>query len=274
MGEGGADGWGCFGHQNSIDRNAKAYGLNYEPGNLHFGEELSHEDRAEPSGNRENGQAASAKNARSLRRQLVEVRDEERRSIALILHDSTLQLLTAAGLGADRVRAALGKDDQLGVVLAEVRKNISDAQKQISNLTYMIYPQRPGQLGLRDALTEVCAGLSRRTGLAIDLEPSDTWERLPPEIATVVIRVVQEAINNVYKHADATTVRITLSPSDDLLRLSIADDGKGSDVERPRGTTGIGLQSCRDRAEAIGGTLDLITAPTGSTLVVNLPREA
>jgi len=129
---------------------------------------------------------------------------------------------------------------------------------------------RPGPLRaarLPDALTHVAADWSRLSGVPAEVTVTGEPRPLHPEAETTVLRVAQEALANVAKHADATRVGVTLSYMADLLALDVRDDGAGFDTSRPAAGRGFGLTSMRQRAERLGGTFTIESEPGAGTAV-------
>ena len=198
---------------------------------------------------------ATAQNVESDRlRRTMEAAESERRRWARELHDETLQ-----GLAALKVLLGRGAvDDALEHLTAE-----------IANLRAIITDLRPAtldELGLVPALmslverTKSRAGLEVRTNLA-ELEGAD---RLPPEIETTVYRVVQEALTNVAKHAEAEAVDLRLGIGNGGVDIEVRDDGRGFDPESV--TSGFGLLGMRERVDLAGGSLD-VGRDDGQTVV-------
>ena len=134
-----------------------------------------------------------------------------------------------------------------------------------------VRPVALDELGLVPALREHLAHCEREHGLAFELV-AEVPERLPASVETALFRIVQEAVNNVLRHAQAQHVRVVLTRSDDNVRLDVADDGQGFDVQLPRSGRHIGLWSMRERVEQLGGQFELRSAPgQGTTVTAVLP---
>ena len=135
--------------------------------------------------------------------------------------------------------------------------------------------------GLPDALRFLAEGVAGRSGILVHVE-ADLGRRLPPTVELGLYRIVQEALNNVVKHAHARQVEITLRAVGGSTYLAVRDDGQGFALEparaadglRSRALAGFGLRIMRERAEARGGRIDVISAPGQGTIVeVRLPQE-
>jgi two-component system sensor histidine kinase UhpB len=130
--------------------------------------------------------------------------------------------------------------------------------------------------GLVAALRWIGGQFSRRAGIPITVQGPGDLARLAPAIEIALYRIVQEALTNVTKHAHANQVTISLTVQQEKLELVVADDGTGFDpstVSRRGGAGGWGMITMRERAEAIGGTLTIESAPTrGTRLIVTITR--
>ncbi len=208
-------------------------------------------------------------------RRLNEALEGEAKRIAHALHDEAGQLLAAVYLAVADVchelpspaRERLGR---IWVLLDEV-------DEQLRRLSHELRPTILDDLGLGPGLDFLAGGTSKRTGLPIAVEGS-TGGRLPPAIETAFYRSVQEALNNVTKHAKATCVRIELQREPAAIRCVVRDDGIGFDVpgvQARRGDRGLGLVGIRERLHALGGRLQITSAPgQGTELLMTIPLEA
>src|SRR5882724_2799500 len=165
-------------------------------------------------------------------------------------------------------RIAHALHDEAGQLLASVHIGLADVASDL--LSHELRPTILDDLGLEPALEFLADGVSRRTGLQIAVAGSP-GKRLPVPTETALYRIVQEALTNVTKHAQATRVSITFARSGRFLRCAIRDDGVGFDVPAVltrRGSRGLGLSSIQERLHAVGGTLDIIATPRGGTQLV------
>jgi signal transduction histidine kinase len=190
---------------------------------------------------------------------------EERTRIAREIHDGLAQELWYAKLNQDRLCRittdprvrSLGRE-----VAAAVDIALTEAQQAMLDLRTGI----DGETPFADVVAEYLAEFSDRFGLRTSWAASGIPARMDARAQAELLRILQEALNNVRKHADATRVSVSCHVSDGQLRLTIEDNGKGFDPDRDQGT-GFGLQSMRERAAAIGGELAIDSRPLGGTVV-------
>jgi len=207
-------------------------------------------------------------------RHLNEKLEEEVKRIAHALHDEAGQLLASVHIGLADVASDL--PSHAAQRLADVRGLLDKIEEQLRHLSHELRPTILDDLGLEPALEFLADGVSRRTGLQIAVAGSP-GKRLPVPTETALYRIVQEALTNVTKHAQATRVSITFARSGRLLRCAIRDDGVGFDVPTVltrRGSRGLGLTGIQERLHAVEGTLDIIATPGGGTqLIISVTVE-
>jgi signal transduction histidine kinase len=199
--------------------------------------------------------------------------DAERRRWARELHDETLQ-----SLGGLRIRlsSALRRDD-LPHAQEAMREAVAHLEQEIDNLRAIITELRPAaldELGLRSAIEGLFDRHREQSGFHLDGElelssPSAGEERLEEQLETVVYRLVQEALTNVAKHAQASRVRVSVSESDGELSVEVQDDGSGFDPAAA--SQGFGLAGMRERVNLAGGTLSIDSSEHGTLLRARLP---
>jgi signal transduction histidine kinase len=208
----------------------------------------------------------------------LEASQRERDRWARELHDETLQELSALKLTLGGVR----RSDDLAEVqdaLDEADASLGDAIDRLRALILELRPGVLGQLPTGPALEALVQRVRNQSDLQITLEvdlghdqDGRSPARLAPELEATIYRTVQEALNNVLKHADASSAVARVRRRDGSVEVSVADDGRGFDAERP--TRGLGLLGMRERAMLAGGTLTVRTAPgTGTEIRARLPVQ-
>jgi signal transduction histidine kinase len=157
-----------------------------------------------------------------------------------------------------------------------VEETIEDIARDIEELRALISELRPAtldQLGLVAALGDLAERVEHGAKIEFDAELEVDEGRLDPELETVVYRLVQEALNNVAKHAGAGRVELQVRSGEDRLAVLISDDGKGFDIEGE--FSGFGLAGMRERVELAGGELQIESRPgSGTRVSASMPIEA
>jgi PAS domain S-box-containing protein len=212
---------------------------------------------------------------RHLLGQLITAQEEERRRLAGDLHDDAIQSLTAARMHLSVLHHQLERLDgvpaTVAVALAHARDNLEQGLAAARTFLFDLRPPLLDSAGLEPALRQQLAKLAERTGCKTEV----TWlldERLDADLETVAFRVVQEALANVARHADATTVSVQAERDGSDVVLQVADDGVGFDPpaarERAAATGHLGLRSMAERIQTAGGSLEITSEPGGGTRVV------
>ncbi len=212
---------------------------------------------------------------RSLAKGVWKVQEDERRRLALELHDGIGQTLTA--LKNQLLRLESRADESLRPAIADCANMAGDALNDTRELSRLLRPPVLDDLGLVAALHWLQRTLQQRTGLAVELDAAGLEdERLDPDIETLVFRVVQEALTNIIKHADTETASVAMHRHDNQLSVTVRDLGKGFDAAAKMRAGGSnessGLRGIRDRIELFGGILRLqSSADNGTTLEMQVP---
>lgn len=197
---------------------------------------------------------------------LDRAQEEERKRIALDIHDDTLQVIAAVGMRLDALRRSVSDPGQLRM-LAKLQKDVALSMVRLRRLVFELSPpvlQRDGlAAALRSYLEETCreAGLGYRIEIHLKDEP-------PPEPRNVLYRITQEALTNVRKHARANHVEIRLEEHDGGVLVRVEDDGVGISAETNGSPPGhLGMVAMRERAELAGGWSRVTSDPGGGTVV-------
>jgi signal transduction histidine kinase len=201
---------------------------------------------------------------------IVEAQEGERSRLAQEVHDGPAQALTNAIFQVEYVERVLDHDTSLAKTELRflrqlLRRELGDVRAFISQLR----PRVLDQLGLDGSIRETVGNMEALTGLSIAAELTAPGSRLNDAEQTVVLRLVQEALQNVRKHAGATHVTVSSRVEDDAWVLEIRDDGRGFDIGAvaARGRRNFGLQFMRERAELIGARFEVRSRPDGGTVV-------
>ena len=209
--------------------------------------------------------AATADALAASRARIAVARDEERRAMRRELHDGLGPALAGVGYGLQAARNMLASDPEAaGRLLDQMVTELDARIEEVRTLARELVPPVLVEDGLPAALGEL-AERTRMIGLDIEVEVGELPVALPAPVATALYGIAVEAVRNVVRHADATACRLTLDgDTNGSLVLTVSDDGVGipSDVE-----SGVGLQSMRERADAIGAALSVESRDDGGTRV-------
>lgn len=220
--------------------------------------------------------AENAERLERLSRQLLAAQETERRQVARELHDEIGQLLTVVKLDLQTVLRQPGTA-ALAPALKEGMESIDRVVARVRDLSLDLRPSMLDDLGLLPTLRWYVQRQMPRLGVAIDLALPPSLPRLASEIETACFRIVQEALTNAARHAAATHIEVTLATPDNIIELTVRDDGQGFDVAAARQSTlaggGAGLLGMSERAELAGGQLTIVSAPgQGTTVRARFPQ--
>ncbi|HEY7799897.1 MAG TPA: PAS domain-containing protein [Hyphomonadaceae bacterium] len=194
---------------------------------------------------------------------LLQAEENERRRIAREIHDSTAQHLVALDLGLSRLENMRSKGiSDIQEWIDEMRALTKTAHQELRVATFALHPPELERSGLADTLRDLIRGFGRRTGLAAEFEVSGTPNAADPAVDHALLRVSQEALLNIHKHAHARVAKMRLRYEDTRIVLEVEDDGVGSDST----LAGVGLHSMEARLAALGGVLSLVSSASGFTV--------
>jgi signal transduction histidine kinase len=197
---------------------------------------------------------------------LASIQEDIHQRFASELHDSTCQHLIAASLSLMRMRTHLGASVNAERLFDEIDASIGEALKEIRAFAYLRYPQALTVDGLKTTIECYARSFATRTSLDVSTNITRAVDRLPKEHQRLLLRVTQEALTNVFRHAKATKVKVVLEETDAHIRLMISDNGCGLLAGRAgRGvkaiSTGVGIPTMSARLKQIGGRLEIHSDP-------------
>jgi signal transduction histidine kinase len=199
---------------------------------------------------------------------LVQVQEEERRVIARELHDEVGQVLTAVKFELGLVQRAMGARGLSPVPLIEAQNVTATAINTVRDLSHLLHPVALDDLGLVAAVDVLLRGMARRHAIQVELTHDGLERRPDPPTEVAAYRIVQEALTNVARHAQAGSCRVGLRRQGDALVVDVVDDGVGFEcggADSP--PSGLGLLGMRERAVQCGGSLEISTRPGAGTRV-------
>ena len=204
---------------------------------------------------------------------LLEAQENERRTISRELHDQVGQSLSALLLDLGNLAAVTpAENGEAHKLLCTVKRLAEESVSVVRNMSLLLRPSMLDDLGLVPAIRWQAREVSRRTGIRIDVVADEVADELPEEHKTCIYRVVQEALHNAARHAEARAVRVGIRQEAHRLLLSVQDEGKGFD---PKETRGLGLIGMEERVKHLDGVFRVQSKPGQGTLVaIDLPLPA
>jgi signal transduction histidine kinase len=206
-------------------------------------------------------------------RRVVAAQEAERQRIARDLHDETGQALTAIGMGLRGLESRFTRSPKLaGVTLRELQNLTAEALKELQRLMTDLRPSHLDDLGLPAALRWYAGRIQERYPLVVKVDFSGSEQTLDDAAKIATFRIVQEALNNIIKHAEAKNVLINLAFEENGMRVRIRDDGCGFDLEQLKKVQSssrppLGLAGMQERALLLGGSVNIQSRPGRGTLI-------
>ena len=204
----------------------------------------------------------------------------ERKRIAQELHDGLAQELTGVVLSLEGAQRAFERNPQvLGQQLAKATRDARATLADVRQYMGALRQSTSGGLGLPTTVARLIDDLRRQSGLSVDMQELGNERELTPDLQRAVIRIVGEALRNVAQHAKAQSATVSLNYGPAAVTVTIADDGAGFDAstiaETAESNGHFGLVGMRERAAAVGGTLEVQSVPgTGAMITASIPYEA
>jgi PAS domain S-box-containing protein len=212
---------------------------------------------------------------------LISAQEQERKRLASELHDSLGQTLS---LIKNRIQMALSEDgagDAAVNQLEAAAKDVGDALNEVRSLAHRLRPLPIEELGLTDSLESLLQEVAESSGIHFKHRFEQVDDLFPGEQATMVYRILQEALNNLVKHSHATSASVTIERDLHCVRIKVEDKGRGFKKSEVLGArknrTGIGLTSIDERVRMLGGSLNIRSGPgqgTSLEIEVLLPETA
>ena len=214
---------------------------------------------------------------RRLSVRVLTMQDEERRRIARELHDSAGQTLAAIKMAVAALKFSDPKDSRLPQQLEDVNALLDEALREIRTTSYLLHPPLLDEVGLASAIRWFVEGFAQRSGIHVNCEISQHFERPSRHCELVLFRVLQESLTNVHRHSGASMADVRLSFDMDQFRLQVRDNGNGISREHLErliatgGNAGVGIAGMRARVQELGGNFHIGSEESGTTVTVQIP---
>ncbi|MDP3543437.1 MAG: PAS domain S-box protein, partial [Elusimicrobiota bacterium] len=222
-------------------------------------------------------QKKSEREFRLLHASVISAQETERKRLARELHDGVGQILSGVKFRLQALPGNMTLSGDGEAKIAKVGGFLDHAIAEIRRVSQNLMPAELVDLGLYPALLTLCREFKERSGVRVTVRDEGIPESIPPDLALALFRITQEALNNIGKHAKATMAGVNLSVKGKDIILSVSDNGIGfkpGGEGRPSGR-GFGLGNMRQRAESVGGSIEVLAAPgAGTTLTIHAPLSA
>jgi signal transduction histidine kinase len=214
------------------------------------------------------------RNLRSLNHKLMLAQDEERRRLALNLHDSVGQLIAALQWKLVSLQEnAAGSGTVMAEHITVSLKLAEDISKEIRTISHLLHPPLLDEAGLFSALHSYIEGMKERSGLSVSIEIDPDLGRLSQDLETAVFRIVQESLTNIHRHARTGEAFVRIYRNFTSLQVEVEDRGQGiKDFTSPnKQRIGIGMKGMRERVRQLFGHLDVRSGINGTTVKATFP---
>jgi PAS domain S-box-containing protein len=216
---------------------------------------------------------------RLLSGRILHAQDEERRRIARELHDSLGQYLTSLKINIDVLKnsdRSISPEERISMLSAS-SEMLQQCLLEVRTISHLLHPPLLDEAGLVSAVNCFIDGFSKRSGIKTTVNLPADYERLPRDVETTLFRVLQEALTNVVRHSESENVDVTLLTTPNSVTLEVTDFGKGiplaqlTQLREGRGPVGVGLGGMRERVNQLGGSFDINSGETGTSVSVTIP---
>ncbi|HVX77474.1 MAG TPA: ATP-binding protein [Bradyrhizobium sp.] len=211
---------------------------------------------------------------------LVSIQQDIQQRIASDLHDSTCQHLIAASLSVMRIRASLADPANAERLCDDIDASIDHALGEIRAFSYLLHPQNPTGDGLKATIEQYVRGFAARTSLKVATEITPEVDQLSYKKQRSLLRIIQEALTNVFRHARATEVGVAIAANESHFRLLVRDNGRGiagrARCRADEPSLGVGIPAMKARMQQLGGTLEIRSSTalaSGTTLCAVFPHR-
>jgi two-component system NarL family sensor kinase len=208
-------------------------------------------------------------------RAVMEAEENERQRIAKDLHDGVGQMMSAAKMNLSAIESELKfEDDDQKRSFEKLIELVDDSCKEVRSVSHLMMPNALLKNNLAAAIEEFTGKLDKKA-LQVHLYTEGLESRLESNIETVLYRIIQECVNNVIKHAEATTLDISIIRDKDGINATIEDNGKGFDTTDPGKFEGMGLKNIITRVGYLKGSVDFDSAPgRGTVVALHVPVDS
>ncbi len=219
---------------------------------------------------------------RQLSSRLLQLQDDERRHIARDLHDITGQNLAVQSIALSQIlnNKTTRLDAATRKTLGECAALTRQVGEEIRTLSYLLHPPLLDELGLASAVKWYAQGFEHRTGIAVEVDISSDFSRLPPEVEVTLFRVVQESLTNIHRYSGSPKAYVSLRVTGTEVKVQVGDFGKGMPTEALKSVhgadapLGVGIQGMKERMRQLAGRLEITSAANEGTLVTaSLPAS-
>jgi PAS domain S-box-containing protein len=211
---------------------------------------------------------------RDLGGRLINAQEEERRRVARELHDDLNQRMALLSIEIEQLGKELQEPLKARDRVRKLQSHVQEISTDIHRLSYRLHPSKLDHLGLVAAARSLCHELSESGQLQVSFHQHGVPATLPKDITLCLFRIAQESLRNCAKHSEAKSARVVLTKTNNAIRLSVSDEGRGFDTKSDLMKRGLGFISMRERLHILGGELEIFSKPQrGTRIEVSIPLK-
>lgn len=209
--------------------------------------------------------------SKQLMQALLEEKENTMRSISMEIHDNVNQMLNVAAIQLHLIEERVHPDTL--PLIREVGRIVDTLSFDTQNISHVLNPDYVRDIGLITSLMEIANWLNASDRIRCDIAVDGERKAIPEQTGLMVFRIAQETLNNIIKYAHADTVNIHLYFGKRDFRMSIADNGKGIDLNAESYKKGSGMSNLRQRAKIVAGSINISSSPgSGTTVLLSIPN--
>jgi signal transduction histidine kinase len=214
---------------------------------------------------------------RLLSGRLLQAQDEERRRLARELHDSAGQMIAALSMHLAPLESLNGQmPASAGKAISESLGLVNELSKELRTISHLLHPPLLDEVGLPSALRVYLEGFTERSQITVDFDLPDGFGRLSREMETAIFRMVQECLTNIHRHSGSRVAKVRVARFDDQVQVEVEDRGRGIPAEKQVAMDsgrklGVGITGMLERVRQLGGSLEINSSATGTTVIAKLP---
>jgi signal transduction histidine kinase len=208
---------------------------------------------------------------RDLSGRLISAQEEERRRIALELHDDLNQRVALLSVELDQISQRIPEvQSDLRMSIQNVRARAHEVSSAIQKVAYQLHPSKLDHVGLSAAVSSLCEEMARHHEIRITFRDRGCPRRLSKEVTLCLYRIVQESLRNVIKHSGSQEAAVVLTANARVIHLSVSDVGKGFDLHSAKAKSGLGLIGMTERLRSVGGEISILSNERGTKIRVSI----
>jgi signal transduction histidine kinase len=209
---------------------------------------------------------------RDLSGRLINAQEEERSRVARELHDDLSQRMALLSIELEQMADAMSTSAKMRRRFESIQNQAQEISSDIHRLSHRLHPSKLDHLGLAAAIKSLCEQINASGKLRVYLHQQGFTETLPKDFTLCLFRIAQETLRNAVKHSQATHVRVIVQMLNDVVRLTVVDDGCGFDMRSPSFAEGLGFVGMRERLRIVGGDLEISSQRAhGTRIEVTIP---